>query len=473
MALPVEFENKMKLMLGKEWDDFLSSYDNNRYQALRFNTLKKGIDVSKYSEYLKNADIDEAEEVSWAKNAFYYGEESRPGKHPYHEAGLYYIQEPSAMSPAALLAPEPGMRVLDLCAAPGGKSTQLASYLDGTGLLISNEINSARSRILSSNIERMGAVNVIVTNEDSSKLATKFPSYFHAIQVDAPCSGEGMFRKLPEAMEQWSLQQVLVCASRQLEILDNAAVMLMPGGRIVYSTCTFSREENEDVIEEFLRKHPEFSVGKMERFWPHIQKGEGHFVAELFKTGKLPAYEIQSNLKDNNSKNKNSNNKNSKNINSKKDKTVKLTKEQMKQLDEFLDTAVSSEIKEWILLGELKLFKDQLYRLPDNAPALDGIRVLRAGLHIGEYRKNRFEPAFALALSLGMDDVKSKINMAYDDIRVKAYYRGESVMLNDEDADKNIKGWTLLCIDGFSAGWCKANGCQLKNHYPKGLRKEL
>ena len=145
----------------------------------------------------------------------------------------------------------------------------------------------------------------------------------------------------------------------------------------------------------------------------------------------------------------------------------------MKQLDEFLDTAVSSEIKEWILLGELKLFKDQLYRLPDNAPALDGIRVLRAGLHIGEYRKNRFEPAFALALSLGMDDVKSKINMAYDDIRVKAYYRGESVMLNDEEADKNIKGWTLLCIDGFSAGWCKANGCQLKNHYPKGLRKEL
>ena len=286
MALPVEFENKMKLMLGKEWDDFLSSYDNNRYQALRFNTLKKGIDVSKYSEYLKNADIDEAEEVSWAKNAFYYGEESRPGKHPYHEAGLYYIQEPSAMSPAALLAPETGMRVLDLCAAPGGKSTQLASYLDGTGLLISNEINSARSRILSSNIERMGAVNVIVTNEDSSKLATKFPSYFHAIQVDAPCSGEGMFRKLPEAMEQWSPKQVLVCASRQLEILNNAAVMLMPGGRIVYSTCTFSREENEDVIEEFLSKHPEFSVGKMERFWPHIQKGEGHFVAELFKTGK-------------------------------------------------------------------------------------------------------------------------------------------------------------------------------------------
>ena len=468
MALPVEFENKMKLMLGKEWDDFLSSYDNNRYQALRFNTLKKGIDVSKYSEYLKNADIDEAEEVSWAKNAFYYGEESRPGKHPYHEAGLYYIQEPSAMSPAALLAPETGMRVLDLCAAPGGKSTQLASYLDGTGLLISNEINSARSRILSSNIERMGAVNVIVTNEDSSKLATKFPSYFHAIQVDAPCSGEGMFRKLPEAMEQWSPKQVLVCASRQLEILNNAAVMLMPGGRIVYSTCTFSREENEDVIEEFLSKHPEFSVGKMERFWPHIKKGEGHFVAELFKTGKLPAYETQSNLKDNNSKNKNSKNKNSK-----KDKTVKLTKEQMKQLDEFLDTAVSSEIKEWILLGELKLFKDQLYRLPDNAPALDGIRVLRAGLHIGEYRKNRFEPAFALALSLGMDDVKSKINMAYDDIRVKAYYRGESVMLNDEETDKNIKGWTLLCIDGFSAGWGKANGCQLKNHYPKGLRKEL
>lgn len=458
-SLPIEFENKMKEMLGDRWDDFLKSYDNNRFQSLRFNTLKKGINKENYSQYLKTLGIDEQKKVNWAINGYYYDDNVRPGKHPYHELGLYYIQEPSAMSAAALLAPEPGMRVLDLCAAPGGKSTQLACYLNGHGLLISNEINTMRSKILSSNIERMGVANAIVTNEDSFKLAERFPAFFHAIQVDAPCSGEGMFRKLPEAMEQWSNEQVLVCAKRQGEILDNAATMLMPGGKIVYSTCTFSKEENEDVVENFIKKHDEFEIIKMERFWPHVQNGEGHFVAELVKHGKLMLSDGYLGDNDKKSKKKKANN--------------KLAKEYLVLLEEFLDKTVTAEVKNWILSGNLSLFKEQLYRLPENAPNLDKLHIVRAGLHIGEFKKNRFEPAFALALALGKDDVLSVVDISAEDGRAKSYYRGETIILDETEIDKKIKGWTLLCFDGFSAGWCKANGMQLKNHYPKGLRKEL
>ena len=232
MNLPIEFEKKMKAFLGDEWDDFLYSYDNNRFQALRFNTLKVQ-SPEEIMRILKVLGISSDKRVSWANEAYYFDEKVRPGKHPYHEMGLYYIQEPSAMSAAALLAPKPGMRVLDLCAAPGGKSTQLATYLGDNGLLVSNEINTQRSRILSQNIERMGIKNAIVTNEDSFVLASHFPGFFNAIQVDAPCSGEGMFRKLPEAVEQWSMENVAICAARQKEILDNAAVMLKPGGVIV------------------------------------------------------------------------------------------------------------------------------------------------------------------------------------------------------------------------------------------------
>ena len=211
MNLPIEFEKKMKDFLGDEWEDFLYSYDNNRFQALRFNTLKVGKDKGIEQEIAGIMDklgIPMDKKVTWADNAYYYDEDKRPGKHPYHEMGLYYIQEPSAMSAAALLSPKPGMRVLDLCAAPGGKSTQLSTYLGDRGLLVSNEINTQRSRILSQNIERMGIKNAIVTNEDSFTLTAHFPNFFHAIQVDAPCSGEGMFRKLPEAVNEWSPENV-------------------------------------------------------------------------------------------------------------------------------------------------------------------------------------------------------------------------------------------------------------------------
>lgn len=462
MNLPIEFEKKMKAFLGNEWDDFLYSYDNNRFQALRFNTLKVQSPEERM-RILKVLGISSDKRVSWANEAYYFDENVRPGKHPYHEMGLYYIQEPSAMSAAALLAPKPGMRVLDLCAAPGGKSTQLATYLGDSGLLVSNEINTQRSRILSQNIERMGIKNAIVTNEDSFVLASHFPGFFNAIQVDAPCSGEGMFRKLPEAIEQWSMENVAICAARQKEILDNAAVMLKPGGTIVYSTCTFSKEENENVIEYFLERHPDFTLEEMERFWPHKVDGEGHFVAKLVRRGC-----VDTDLKADRKTKKNKNSKNRKN-----ETKPALTKENMKLLSEFLDETISEDVAAWIKNSRLVMFGEQLYRLPDMEVDIKGLKVQRAGLHIGEFKKQRFEPSHSLALALKLSEAKNVVKLTWDDPQTTGFFNGQSVMLSDEQTAECKKGWALVCVDGYTAGWGKVNGTQVKNHYPKGLRNKI
>lgn len=480
MNLPIEFEKKMKAFLGNEWDDFLYSYDNNRFQALRFNTLKVQSPEERML-ILKVLGISSDKMVSWANEAYYFDENVRPGKHPYHEMGLYYIQEPSAMSAAALLAPKPGMRVLDLCAAPGGKSTQLATYLGDSGLLVSNEINTQRSRILSQNIERMGIKNAIVTNEDSFVLASHFPGFFNAIQVDAPCSGEGMFRKLPEAIEQWSMENVAICAARQKEILDNAAVMLKPGGVIVYSTCTFSKEENEDVIEYFLEKHPDFTLEEMERFWPHKVDGEGHFVAKLVRRGSVNElgadYDVcedscnkveDTGLKADRKTKKNKNSKNRKN-----ETKPALTKENMKLLTEFLDETISEDMAAWIKNSRLVMFGEQLYRLPDMEVDIKGLKVQRAGLHIGEFKKQRFEPSHSLALALKLSEAKNVVKLTWDDPQTTGFFNGQSVMLSDEQTAECKKGWALVCVDGYTAGWGKVNGTQVKNHYPKGLRNKI
>lgn len=480
MNLPIEFEKKMKAFLGNEWDDFLYSYDNNRFQALRFNTLKVQSPEERM-RILKTLKISSEKKVSWANEAYYFDENVRPGKHPYHEMGLYYIQEPSAMSAAALLAPKPGMRVLDLCAAPGGKSTQLATYLGDSGLLVSNEINTQRSRILSQNIERMGIKNAIVTNEDSFVLASHFPGFFNAIQVDAPCSGEGMFRKLPEAIEQWSIENVAICAARQKEILDNAAVMLKPGGTIVYSTCTFSKEENEDVIEYFLERHPDFTLEEMERFWPHKVDGEGHFVAKLVRRGSVNEfgadYDVcedscnkveDTGLKVDRKTKKNKNSKNRKN-----ETKPALTKENMKLLSAFLDETISEDVAAWIKNSRLVMFGEQLYRLPDMEVDIKGLKVQRAGLHIGEFKKQRFEPSHSLALALKLNDAKNLVKLTCDNPQTIGFFNGQSVVLSDEQTAECKKGWALVCVDGYTAGWGKVNGTQVKNHYPKGLRNKI
>ncbi len=260
--LPSKFTNRMKFMLGQECDAFLVSFECVRSKALRINPCKlQGGREDAYSKL-----PFETKKILWEENGFVYKDEDEPGKHPLHMAGLYYIQEPSAMSPVAYLDPKPGQRVLDLCAAPGGKSTQIAGRMQGRGILVSNEINAGRAKILSENIERMGIGNAMVLNETPQNLSARFEGWFDRILIDAPCSGEGMFRKNEDAVTNWSPKNVRLCADRQDEILDNAASMLAPSGRLVYSTCTFAPDEDEGTIYRFLLRHPEFRVVEVPLF---------------------------------------------------------------------------------------------------------------------------------------------------------------------------------------------------------------
>lgn len=455
-TLPRAFLQRMQEMLKEEYPLFLKSYQETKNQALRLNPLKgKGgrfLDLSPFS----------LSPVPWEKNGYYYEEDQKPGRHPYHEAGVYYIQEASAMAPAALLAALPGERVLDLCASPGGKSTQIAAAMEGRGLLICNEIHPARAKILSENIERMGVCNAVVINHSPHVLAEHFHGFFDKILVDAPCSGEGMFRKNEEAVREWSPENVRMCAKRQDEILDDAAGMLRAGGRLVYSTCTFAPEENEGSISRFLKNHPEFSLLQAEklpgissgnpdwidepakglenavRLWPHRLKGEGHFAACLQKEGEADGEKRRSRQ------------------GFEKGILEKECPEYMAFREEYLR-------KE--LPGVLVRFGEQLYLVPEETPSLDRLKVLRPGLHLGALKKGRFEPAHALALALKPKEVLQSVDLIQQKVQVEKYLSGQTFQTD-------IKaGWCLICVDGYSIGWGKAAGGTMKNHYPKGLRK--
>lgn len=454
MKLPQEFLNRMCGMLGEEYAAFRASYDEKSVQALRINPNKAGENFLKQFPFALEA-------VPWAKNGYYYKEGSQPGKHPYHAAGVYYIQEPSAMAPAEYLCAKANERILDLCAAPGGKTTQIAADMQGKGILISNEIHPSRAKILSENVERMGLSNVIVMNETPKRLAEVFVGYFDKILVDAPCSGEGMFRKNETACAEWSLNQIQMCAERQDEILENAAKMLRFGGQIVYSTCTFAPEENEGTISRFLKKFPEFEIcpikkadnmtsgnphwilGAAEniehtiRLFPHKLRGEGHYLAVLEK-------------KDDGSRNP-------------KMFSVTETGISEKNLDLWHTFYKENLIQmpEGIYLS----FGDNLYLAPKQTPPLNGLKVLRPGLHLGTNKKKRFEPSHALALFLKEEEVCRSKNFAADSPMIAAYLNGQSIPCEGE------KGWYLILVDGYSIGWGKLSGGMLKNHYPKGLRR--
>lgn len=483
--LPQDFLDRMKEMLGEEAPAFFASYEKERYQSLRINTLKA--DKSVFREQTTFS----LTPVPWTSDGFYYASGDTPGKHPYHEAGVYYIQEPSAMAPVEYLMKPlvgketvgnernemEGERILDLCGAPGGKSTQIAAAMQGRGVLVCNEIHPARAKILSENVERMGIRNAMVTNETPRRLAENFSAYFTRILVDAPCSGEGMFRKNEEACGEWSTENVALCAARQDEILDCAAVMLAPGGRLVYSTCTFAPAENEGSISRFLMRHPEFAVEEVPmaegmapgvpewagsatavisrtiRLWPHRLKGEGHYLAVLRKAGEL-GYDrsgfggngIEEGIPE------------------------RDLKTPQKGCLEYLEFA-----KETLRLGEpgvmerftgryLK-FGEQLYLIPAGMPRVKGLKVLRPGLHLGTIKKNRFEPSHALALALRREEVLHTVNLRQDSKEIRGYLKGETLSAGGE------KGWYLVTVDGYSIGWGKLAGGILKNHYPKGLRK--
>ncbi len=492
--IPEQFKKRMEGYLGeKEYSEFISSFDNDkRYHALRVNTLKT--DLESLQDKLKYLE----KRVTWEDTGFYYDDESEPGKHPFHEAGLFYIQEPSAMSPVHFLDPKPGDKVLDLCAAPGGKTTQIATLMKGEGILVTNEINRDRAKILSLNVERLGIANALVLNEDSARLSEVFEGYFSKILVDAPCSGEGMFRKNDNAGDEWSPENVRLCAERQHEILDNASKMLLPGGRLVYSTCTFSADENEETVLRFLFEHPDFHavnvelVGGMEngrsefispeivseleaidsnrcedckkevassvRLWPHRLEGEGHFLCVFERDGELI--------------NDNSYVPGGRNIPAKP--------EQVKHFESFLAEAVlydkkCFEIKRGrincqfssgrLLNGIIFMFGDQMYLSPEDMPGTSGLKVMRPGLHLGTIKKDRFEPSHALALYLNGNEVINTKDFSSESEDIKSYLNGQTLRV-----DLSGKGWTLITVDGYSIGWAKAAGGMLKNHYPKGLR---
>ena len=472
---PEEYRVRMQNMLDWEGEAFFAAFENEPKKALRINPLK-----SLEPARLANS-LSLSRSVPWEPMGFYYDAVFAAGKHPFHEAGVYYIQEPSAMAPVSYLDVKENERILDLCAAPGGKSTQIAGKMNGTGLLISNEIIEKRAKILSENIERMGIANAIVTSEDPHDLSVHFPSYFDKILVDAPCSGEGMFRKNNEAISEWSPDNVKLCASRQDDILDCADIMLKPGGRLVYSTCTFAPDEDEGTVLRFLLRHPEYSLldvskydgmegGKSEylrysysgdeeqnkeqnqgdlnrtiRIWPHKIDGEGHFLAVLIKSGDIS---LSSETP----------------IKGLSDKEIApfldFQKKSLRNIH--YDNTNSIFIK----------FGDNLYRLPKCAPSLKGLKVLRPGLHVGTFLKNRFEPAHALSHSLHMTDAVNTYNMSLESPEVMQYLNGQALRVDLEDISMNNSSspWVLACAEGFCLGWAKYAGGALKNHYPKGLR---
>jgi len=430
--LPEAFLSRMKTQLGPEYALFLQSLERPRAVALRFNPLKGEIPPLPFVE----------QPVPWEKMGFYYTPQARPGLHVYHEAGVYYLQEASAMAPVALLDPQPGETVCDLCAAPGGKSTQIAARMNGEGFLLCNEIHPARARILSRNIERMAVPNALVTNETPANLAQRYPAFFDRVLVDAPCSGEGMFRKEEAAVTDWSPETVRMCARRQAEILHCAAALVRPGGRLVYSTCTFSPEEDEEAVAAFLAAHPQFVPEPVDapwfaegenacyRLWPHRLLGEGHFAAVLKKAGA--------------------------------DQAPRPSPAAAEPLPK-LWQAFARELGITLPRGKAVLFGQTLYWAPEQMPAISRLKVLRPGLALGELKKDRFVPAHALALWLRTCRSVQRFPAASPEL--KAYLHGDVV-------PSACRGWCLVCAGDYSIGWGKGDGNVLKNHYPKGLRRQ-
>ncbi|MBQ8320366.1 MAG: RsmF rRNA methyltransferase first C-terminal domain-containing protein [Clostridia bacterium] len=427
MSLPTAFVERIKKQLPeKEWADFFKVYDGEPYKGVRVNPLK--ITPEAFQKIFPYAE----ERVPWEENGFYVTEK-KLGSHVYHFAGLFYSQEPSAMCAAPLLEVRSGERVLDLCSAPGGKGTRLAADLCGKGLIVLNEPIVNRAKILSQNVERMGIENAVVTAEYPEKLATFFPEYFDKIMVDAPCSGEGMFRKnAEEALSEWSEENVARCAERQAGILSCAVKMLAVGGKLVYSTCTFSEEEDEKQVERFLQEHPEMRLMKIEKLYPHKVKGEGHFAA-LFEKVDGGRYGL---------------------------------KEKKSSLSKVAEAAYRAFERECLFVFKERLYEagGVLYALPEGVFDWTGLNILRVGVRLGEVKNGRFEPSHSLAMASKKEDWKNVAELTGEG-QVDAFLRGESVF------SEGKKGWCLVLADGYPIGLGKRVDGTLKNHLPKGLRK--
>ncbi|MBQ6550286.1 MAG: RsmB/NOP family class I SAM-dependent RNA methyltransferase [Lachnospiraceae bacterium] len=454
MHLPETYLSRMKALLSDDFQAYRESFDEPRTFGLRANTRK--ITPGELEARLPFT----LEKVPWTENGFYYDGSEKPSRHPYYFAGLYYLQEPSAMTPAAVLPVDPGDRVLDLCAAPGGKSTELFTKLQGNGILFSNDISNSRAQALLKNLELFGADRCVIMSEDPVRLSARFPGYFDKILIDAPCSGEGMFRKEPSVVNAWVEHGNAFYVSLQKKIVAEALKMLAPGGLLLYSTCTFSPEEDENIVlfmkslcpgltvmepslyaPGFAHGMPEFAespdpeLTRCIRLFPHKIRGEGHFIALLKKPGERE-----------------------RNAAAAPEKDAVIPKE-------------AAEFLSHVTLPRegfhIELRNDKLSLVPDGLPDLRGLRVMRAGLFLGEVRPNRFEPSQALAMTLSKDTYEPVLDLPSDDPRVLRYLKGETLDISDHP---ELSGMVLIMTDGFPLGFGKARAGSLKNHYLKGWR---
>lgn len=466
MKLPQEYTDRMKKLLADlgsdEFDKYIESLERERFYGLRVNRLKLTTDEW---EGISPFDITP---VPWTKDGYYY-ENSYPGRHPFYHCGLYYIQEPSAMYPGACLDPEPGDRVLDICAAPGGKSTQLASSMQGNGILVSNDISEERVHALVKNLEMSGVSNCIITNESPENLAANFEGWFDKILVDAPCSGEGMFRKDKDAVGSWENFKNEHCREMQDNILDYVDKMLKPGGKLIYSTCTFAPIENEQTIAAFMERHPGYEIlplpkvggitggmdswvedgpGNMEytsRLWPQRIKGEGHFTALLHKKGEPETA--------------------GKKPEQKKSRSYTILEEVPQAVKDFYKKNMTIEPEDAVYLT----MGDSLYRLPCEPPNVDLLKVARIGLFMGTLKGKNFKPSHPFLLAQKKDSFKRYINLKCDEPDMQKYLRGDTLI---RDRDETPDGLAAVTAEGYLLGWGQTLGGVVKNMYPKGWRRQ-
>lgn len=496
IQLPGLYQEYMKTLLGEEYDRYLESFEKPSSHGLRVNT-RKWTPGECVTAMRRSGLCERLTPVPWIPNGLFYEKELKLSKNPYYYAGLYYLQEPSAMTPASVLPVNPGDRVLDLCAAPGGKSTELGVKLMGKGLLFANDISNSRAKALLKNLELFGIPNICVTSESPEKLASVYQEYFDKILVDAPCSGEGMFRRDPDMVKDWMEKGPEYYGPVQREIVERALEMLRPGGILVYSTCTFSRTENEEVILEVLEKHREMElipVAKFEgacdgiglsgciRLFPHKIRGEGHFLAmlrkkedrekmseggEIFsqKNGWIEEREAGQRIPEEKERRTKQKRMEIKGKYPAGKEAGKMPRQLLKN-EEFME--FMDKIPGLNDLSRFCVLQDSVYYLPEGVAPKAGLRYLRTGLLVGSIKNGRFEPSQALAMTLSEDTFPDSVSFSVEDERVIRYLKGETVLLTDKE--KQGKGWRLVCVDGFALGFAKGAGMVLKNKYYPGWR---
>ncbi|GAU79473.1 RsmF rRNA methyltransferase first C-terminal domain-containing protein [Fusibacter sp. 3D3] len=473
MNLPIAFLERMKIRMGTEFEAFLASYEGPIYTGLRVNTLK--ISVKAFLEIFPYP----LEPVPWTEDGFYYREEDPVTKHPLFYAGLYYIQEPSAMSPVTVLRPECGDRVLDLCAAPGGKTLQIASYTQDSGLLVTNDINDKRVKAIVRNVEKYGVKNVLVLNEDQHAIAKALPHFFDRILIDAPCSGEGMFKKDHKAVKAWEAYANETCAKMQRDILEVVPKLVKENTKLVYSTCTFSEVENEaqllflEAIDQGFKKQAIDSdffdvTDGVAHLWPHLLKGEGHFIGAMLYQGEED-HEVSIETSENEVTFKNP-------IQDGKMKSDKI-KRSPNSIGDIMNNALdafkvfSDQYLNKSIQGTFSIERDKIYLLPEQQVKVKALHVARYGWLLGEIKRDKFIPSQAFAMGICRTDFKNVIDMPAASVQVLKFLKGETLDYDAvTEAGPLSKGFCLFCTDGYPLGFVKVEENLIKNLYPISWR---